>query len=670
MFFVEQFGRMKLVVALLAFAVVSPMAEAGQGGRQPSAPAVQPADPIGEAYAQFLLAHRLEEENDTEGAVAAYKRAMGLDPKSGTIVAELADLYIRQNRVSDALATAEEALKVEPSNREAHRVLGTAYATMATSPRERGSRGSLRENMARAIEHLEKAIVGPAGQTDANLRAMLARLYIGSGTYDKAIALLTDLVRQETGWQDGPVLLVEAYSAAGRGEEAVRWLEEAVKDQPQLYSTLADFYGRERRWQDAAAAYEQALRNSPRSFDLRVRYASMLLNSAAKEDAVKARNALREAIAMRATDERALYLLSQAERRAGDVEASEAAARKLIAQNTKNPRGYAVLAEVLEERRRYQEVVDALAPAMATFRSAQDAASVLPVLLPHLGFAYQQLGQYDKAIAAFEEARKVSPRDASIASYLIQAHLANGNPAAAADLARAARAERPDDVRLARLEAEALRQGGKADQAIVLLEGLLQKLGDHPEAYVSLAQVYAEANRGAQAVKLLQDAQGKFPFDTRITYELASVFEKQKKYTEAEAAFRQLLMRDPEHAPALNYLGYMLAERGVRLDESVELIMRALEVEPENGSYLDSLGWAYFKIGKLNLAEEHLKRAADQLTTNSVVQDHYGDVLFKLQRYDEAIAAWNRALAGDGDSVDRGDIDKKIRSARQKQPRR
>ena len=87
-------------------------------------------------------------------------------------------------------------------------------------------------------------------------------------------------------------------------------------------------------------------------------------------------------------------------------------------------------------------------------------------------------------------------------------------------------------------------------------------------------------------------------------------------------------------------------------------------------SRVDSIGWAYFKDGKLELALEHLKRAADQLGRNSVIQDHYGDVLFKLGRFDDAVAAWDRAIAGDGDDVERGEIDRKIKSARQKSPKR
>jgi tetratricopeptide (TPR) repeat protein len=139
---------------------------------------------------------------------------------------------------------------------------------------------------------------------------------------------------------------------------------------------------------------------------------------------------------------------------------------------------------------------------------------------------------------------------------------------------------------------------------------------------------------------------------------------------ESEAQFLQLIAKEPENAPALNYLGYMLAERGERLEESVQYLKRALAIDPENGSYLDSIGWAYYKDGKFDLALDNLKRAADRLTANSVVQSHYGDVLFRLGKYDEAIEAWNRALTGDGDDIDRTDIDKKIRTARQKLPRK
>jgi tetratricopeptide (TPR) repeat protein len=652
---------------LLAVLGAAAIVEAGQGTRAP-APAATPPAALAQAYEQFLLAHRLDDENDQEGAIQAYRRAMALDPTAADIVSSLADLYLRTNRNAEAIAMGEQALKIAPGNREAHRVLGTIYAARLGA--ENATRESQREDLARATRHLEQATERQPGgvQPDANLRAMLARLYIADAAYDKAIPILSELVKQEPGWPDGASLLADAYASANRPDEAIQFLQEAARDNPQLYSTLADFYARGRRYPEAAGAYEQALAGSPRSFDLRVRYGSMLLNAGGPDEVAKARDTLREAIALRATDERALYLLAQAEARSGDYVAAEGAARKLIAQNATNPRGYAVLAEALEERRQYRQVVDALAPAVTRFRSAPAAESsfALSLLMPHLGFAYAQLGQYDRAIEAFAEVRKLSPHDPAVNGYLISAQLAAKRFDEAAETARAARLDRPDDIRFVRLEAQALLQAGRKDQALALVEGVAARRADDPEAQIALARLYADADRGAQAVKVLQSAQVRFPADTSVGFELGSVLEKQKRFADAETAFRGVIARDPSHAAALNYLGYMLAERGERLAESVELIKRALAVEPENGSYLDSLGWAYFKDGQLGPAEEHLKRAADQLLTNSVVQDHYGDVLVRLGRFQDAIEAWSRALAGDGDSIDRGDIGSKIRSARQK----
>lgn len=671
---------MKIAALVAVFSVSLPLAAVSGQARNQRTPPPTTASPekVGEAYAQFLLGHRLEDAEDVNGAIAAYKRAMELDPLAADIPGELAGLYLRQNKVQEAMTLAEQAIKIAPANREANRVLGTIYAAMSESTSEYPGRGraatsSGDENLAKAIKYLEAATDRSAGLTDPNVRATLARLYVRSGAFEKAIPLLTDLVNQEPGWQDGPMMLAEAYAGAGRAKDAIAWLEERTPGDPRLLPALADFYERERRWPEAADAYARALQRTPRNSELRSRYASALLNAGGRENLTKARDTLTEIVAARPTapDARALYLLSQAQRRLGDFKQAEATARRVIAQNGKSPWGYYALAESLEERRQFQAIVDELAPVVAEFRGkAADGSFDVGILLPHLGFAYQELGQYDKAVSSFEEARRLSPEDAAIAGYLIDAHVAAKKYSAAVDVAKAALVQHPNDLRLIRLEARALRLNGKADQGIALLEDAVKSHSGEPLAYISLAQLYAEADRGPQAVKVLQDAQLKFPNVNAIAFELGSVFDKQKKFAEAESAFKQVLARDPENATALNYLGYMLAERGERLDESVGYLKKALQIEPENGSFLDSLGWAYFKADKLDLAEDNLRRAADQLQTNSVIQDHYGDVLFKLGRYDDAVAAFTRALNGDGDSINKADIDKKIRAAKQKLPKK
>ena len=668
--------RAVAIAALLTCVIHS--AATAQSRQSPATTSSAP-DRVAQAYDQFMVALHLEEKDDVDGAIAGLKHAMELDPQAAEIPAELAALYMRQNRAEDAIQSAEQALKISPTNREANRGLGLVYTAMAEMGRQTGVRARADKGdsyVALAIQHLEVATANAPGDPDPNIRAALARMYVRASQYDKAIPLLRQLVDQEPGWAEGPVLLAEAYAASGRNGEAIQWLEDAAPSDPLLYSTLANFYEREQRWKDAATAYSHALEQQPRNTMLRTRYAAALLNGGTRDDFTKARDVLTGVLASKPNDGQALYLLSQAQRRLGDGQAAEASARQLIQRDAKSPWGYYALAEILEERHDYQGVVGALAAPIDGYRASAGSGATgagtmeLGLLLPHLGFAYQELKQYDKAIATFEEDVRRSPNDPAAAGYLAQAYIAAKKYDKAIATAEQGRAGRPGELRLARLQAQALRLDGKTDQAVALLESVLKQRTDDPAAYAALAQLYSDADRGDQAIKILEDAKTKFPSDDTVTFELGAVLDKQKRFADAEATFRQIIARDPENAAALNYLGYMLADRGERLEESVGYLKKALQLDPDNGSYLDSLGWAYYKSDQLQLAETNLKRAAEQLTTNSVVQDHWGDLLFKLGRMGEAIDAWNRALNGDGEEIHRNDVEKKIKTAKQKLDRK
>jgi tetratricopeptide (TPR) repeat protein len=95
----------------------------------------------------------------------------------------------------------------------------------------------------------------------------------------------------------------------------------------------------------------------------------------------------------------------------------------------------------------------------------------------------------------------------------------------------------------------------------------------------------------------------------------------------------------------LNYYGYELADRGVRLEEATSMIHRALEQEPSNGAYLDSMGWVYYKQNKLAEAEEYLKKAVDRSAHDPTILGHLGDVYAKMGRTERAAALWEKALA-------------------------
>ena len=174
---------------------------------------------------------------------------------------------MRQNSIQEAMATAEQALKIAPANA---RPTACSASSMPRCPKRAArTRAAARptfadENVTKAMRHLEQAIEHPAGQADPNVRATLARLYVASGAYDKAIPLLPDLVNQEPGWQDGPMLLAEAYAGAGRAERRHQLARRGSSRQPRLLPTLADFYARERRWPTPPTPMSRALQASPR----------------------------------------------------------------------------------------------------------------------------------------------------------------------------------------------------------------------------------------------------------------------------------------------------------------------------------------------------------------------------------------------------------------------
>lgn len=557
----------------------------------PARPA--PAEAAGGAYYEFVLALHLESQGDAGGASAAYQRAEKLDPQSAEIPAALAELYLRMNRPTDAVAAAERAVKASPSNPEANWILGSLYARMSEMPSTRDQ--DRQTYTQRAIAGLEQA----STNAHPGVPLMLGRLYLSSRQFDKAISLLGPFVTDQPEQVEAVALLAEAYQATKRDAEAVALLERSVTDSPELYGALAQVYEGAGRWRDAARAYEGAVEERPQSLPLRSLWATALLNS---NDAQRAREVLEQVSAGNSRNSRALYLLAEAQRRTRDFAAAEVTARKLIALDVRALVGPRQLAQIFQDQGDHQRIVSLLDPIVTGRFRAADAADMssdqFRAMYFDLASAYEELKQFDKAIAILTQARSLSPTDPLV------------------------------DLRLAHSQLES----GKEDNA----------------------------------VSTLQAAVAKFPDETMLRLELGSALERQKKYGEAEAVFKQIIVRDPKNADALNTFGYMLAERGQRLEESVSLAERALALVPGNPAYLDTLGWALYKLNRLEQAEAPLREAAQKLPNVSVIQSHLGDLLNKRGLFQEAIDAWQLALDGDGDVVSRSDLAGKIRSARQK----
>jgi len=596
-----------------------------------AAPAVaQPtaADPPGledraAAYHAFILGRSLESAGDVDGAVEALERAAALDPGASDIWSELAGLYARNNRADEAIAAAEEALARAPDNAEAHRILGLVYAARV------GARnGASEEDVTRALDHLQRGRNPEA--PDFGLYLTLGRLLLTTGETGEAIEVLDEVLDYEPQFTEAIVLLAQAHETNG---------------------DLAA----------AAAAYERAVQFSPRRANYRRQLAGVLLDAGEVE---RARGVLRDLVGMNADDASGWYSLAEVEFELNDYEAAEAAANRLIALEPDALRGPYILSRIFAAGRRYQEMVDILEPVVRRAREANVDPGQIANLLQRMAAAHERLGNREAAIATLVEAVSLAPGDLGIQAQLTQVYIDAGRYDEAVAVVRRAQSVRPDNLALMRLEAQTLSARGDVDEALRVLERAVTRHRDEPVAHVALADLYSQSQRVDDAVRVLTAAEDRFPDNTVIVFQLGAVLERGARYTEAEGAFRRVLDVNPDDAPTLNYLGYMLAEGGERLDESVDLIKRALEIDPNNGSYLDSLGWAYYKQEQFQLAEAPLVRAGTQLLRNSVVQDHLGDLMFQLERYDEAVEAWERALDGDRDGVDVSSIESKLRDAR------
>jgi tetratricopeptide (TPR) repeat protein len=299
------------------------------------------------------------------------------------------------------------------------------------------------------------------------------------------------------------------------------------------------------------------------------------------------------------------------------------------------------------------------------------------VFLERLGSIYRDTGKTQLAIDTFRKMLVLGDENAARGfQEIIETYRDAKDWQKATDVAREAVEKLPNDRELKLVLSGQLADMGQTDQAIAQARALLKGTPDDRPVYIALGQINSRLKRWKEAEDNFNKAQQlstKPEEKDYVNFLLASAFERQKKYDEAEVLFRKRLASDPNDAMVLNYLGYMLADRGVRLDEALGYLKKAVQLDPQNGAYLDSIGWAYFKAGNYVLAEDNLRRASEREQNDPTIQDHLGELYAKTGRLKLATAAWERALnewsrsvPADVDQNDVAKVQKKLESAKVK----
>lgn len=628
-----------LVLASAAFAQNAP-APSGQGGDKAA------------AYYNYALGHMYAEMAEAYGnrgdyfnkAVESYQAALKADPSATFISEELSDLYIQSGRLRDAVSQAEEQLKQDPNNLNARRLLARIYTRLIGDSQS----NRIDENMVKkAIEEYQQ--ITAADPKDIDSWLMLGRLNKVLQNSTEAMAAYKKVLEIDADNEEAMTGLATVYADLGDNKAAAELLQKIAdkNPNPRSLTSLAGVYEQLKDYSLAAEMLRRALDQNPGNSDLKHALAEDLLMSEQLDDALK----LYKELSMEdPKDEHSLLRISQVYRQKKNFAAAQEAADKATQLDPNNLEIQFNNVNLLEAEGKVPDAVKTLKGILDTTAKKGYSASEKTnriLLLDKLAFLYRSTEQYGPAIDVYRQVGEVDPESAGRAqAEVVETYREAKDFQKAEAEADAAFKKYPTDPAVVAEHASLLADMGKIDQAVAETRKMMNGKNDR-DGYLSLAQIYEKGKNFTEMAKMLDEAEKLSQSNDEkvsVIFLRGAMYERMKNEPAAEAEFRKVLAIDPDNAGALNYLGYMLADRNMRLEEAKDLIVKALDKEPNTGAYLDSLGWVYFRLNKLPEAEENLRQALVSMSRDPTVHDHLAEVYFREGKIREAIAQWQTSL--------------------------
>ena len=599
-----------------------------------------------QAYAKLLEGQRyLNNMGSNPSAAAvrqaeqAFQQAAQLDPtlaEAHTALAEIAFFFSQDFDL--AAREASFAENIDRDNFGAHRLLSRVYAI----------KSGLR------VSNLDKSFV------------------------ERAIKELREVVRLDPTDPEGLALLGEMYYATGRVSEAIdvwtRWAAVPAATDSRIFqfitngrelspdaasARLSEAYMAAGRYTEALAAIRRAISLSPDNKEYVELLSQALEKGGGDDNSIIAE--LQRMVTADPNNTSTLRLLAQVQARAGRVDDAATTLRTAIARRTKDDRDQLLLrlylAQMFSDALRYSDAINVYEELLkdrgitnAPLTSDDDKEFASEVLQRIIGLQRSAERPSDVKATIERMRRLLGPDDPTADEQYIEFLRNQGQRREALQAIRAARQRFPDQDQFLQLEAETLTDLGQVDEGVALLRARLKRSASDYGIYLTISNLYSQAGRGREAIEAARKAIAITPADnaqmmTDALIVLSSAQERAGDTKGSEESLRSILAKDPNNATALNNLGYFLIERNERLTEALEMIQRAVKAEPTNSSFLDSLGWAYFKLGKFDEAEQHLSDAARRNTSSATIQEHLGDLYQKLGKTEQAFTAWKKALA-------------------------
>lgn len=646
------------------------------------------------AYYHYGLAHLYEQmaidagrEDYANQAVEEYKYALDADPNSTLLQDGLAELYYKIGRIKDAVNAAQDQIKRNPNDVEAHTLLAEVYLRSLSDTQG----GQTPQMLQLAIKEYETIARLKPG--DVGTKLMLGQLYALNHDTAKAEAEFKDAQKIDSDSEEVVLNMARLYSEDGDLQRAADTLsavpqaDRTARIEYYLGATLDQL----KKYNDAAAAYQRSLNLDPDNPDAQKGLAKALLEDDQLDAALKQFQAL---VAADPTDADSEIHISEIQRRQGHYEDALATLEKAKPQVQDSEELNYNEALIYDALGQYDKAVGVLNGLLETTEHADDKYSDgekqnRAYFLARLGAVYAEENKTSDAVSTYkqlvalggdcsgsneDDAHPCYARDGyqgEIDAYR-EAHQWKDATTVAADAAKAL----PKDHDVQMVYAQQLCDMGQVDQCLTLAKAQLTGTKDDLDVYERFDEIYVRLKRFKEAGEQLDKAEAlatKPDEKLYVLYLRGEYYERQKKYDQAEVEFRKALVIDPHNPGVLNYLGYMLADNGEKLPEALKMIQEAVKLEPQNYAYLDSLGWAYFKSGQYPEAEENLRKAIARMNSDPTVLDHLGEVYAKTGNLKMAVEQWQRSMAeyaqslpADADPEDVQKVQRKLENARVK----
>ena len=458
-----------------------------------------------------------------------------------------------------------------------------------------------------AIDYLEGVL---ALQPDSyQAHRLLGEVLFEQGDYRGAEREYEALVRLLPDDEDALLLLVQSMSRRGLIAESIEQLKEFIRQRTPTYRSyyaLARLYRELDLKVSAEEAYRQVIDQQPSLLPVYLELGKLYENSGQADDVQRAIQLYREGLQHRPGDPGLRHRLAHMHLMSGDL-------------------------------------INARSELEALAEDFPDDAEALR----KLGLLYMELKEWPKAARSFERLLRLVEDRSPVRYYLGNVYENSAQPYEALRefLQIPTESELFPDARIH--AAYLYRMLGEESQALSAMAPMLDDARLTIDQLLFTASLAEESGNTTRALQILEVGEGRFPGNTKIMYQRGALLEKAGMAGASREVMLRLLSVDPNHSEALNFIAYQNALSGERLDEALEFVQRAVELN-ESGHIYDTLGWVYYRMGKYQDALRALKRALAEIPDDSVIHEHLGEVYVALGDKSAAIAHFRKALQIDG----------------------